>query len=94
MPRPSRKRPPRRLGRTLALASAVDGWLNRLDAVDRKAPLTPAAAAALRALFAAARPVLARHRGGPLGLGPDPLAPGEAVVALLKLRLALEPDLP
>jgi hypothetical protein len=91
--RPSRRRLPRRRPRQLRLAAAVAVALEALERLDRQAPLRKDFVAELEALRRAAAPLLARA-GQNLAvspLGPGPVSPGMAFVALLKLQCALAP---
>jgi len=87
-----RRRTPRRQGRHRRLRAAVAVALDALDRLDRRAPLPGEFVAGLAALCARARRELGRAGAG-LAPGPleaAPMAPGAALVILLKLHLALE----
>jgi hypothetical protein len=77
----------------IALDDAAERLLNeRLDRIDRKAPLPIETAAAVTALLVRAAPVLARvpRRFRPeLPAAGAPLMPFDAFVALMQLREAL-----
>jgi hypothetical protein len=88
----ARRRTPRRLGRHRRLAAAVAQALRKLDTVDRRAPLPAEFVASVVALCQKCRRVLGRAEAS-LAVGPVeavPMAPGAALVILLKLHVALE----
>jgi hypothetical protein len=87
-----RRRRPRRQGRYRHLLEAVETALAALDSVDRRAPLPENLVAELDGLCAGARRPLARAGAGLAvsRIGAGPVAPGAALVMLLKLHLALE----
>src|SRR5262245_17411136 len=85
--------PPRFITRLIALDEAIDACLTaRLDAIDRRAPLPHDTIAEINRLLALCRRPLAR---APADLVTPPFAaetpptPGEAFIALLKLRVAI-----
>lgn len=89
-----RPRPPRRLSRDLQLYQAISAFIDqRLDAVDRKRPLGSADLGEVNRLLAFARGPMARARRDEVT---EPfrgrVMPGDAFVALSKVRVALERD--
>lgn len=90
LPRKHRRRP-RRIARDASLDDAIERFLNeRLDVVDRRRPLGEADVRVVNGLLARARRPMSRaqrHEITPPFAGA--VAPGEALVALLKVRFAM-----